>query len=104
MAFYFLAVNYGAPIWMISALKSKKWTLFESSHYKVKQIALRNHTRSLPRTTINNECQHATPRQWSAYINASTEPIMLVERLNKTPFILIRENLISPKDCPTKFK
>jgi len=80
---------------MISSLKCKEWTLLESSHYRAMQIALRDHTRSLPRTTIDNECQHATPRQWSAYISASTvinilstkEPKILVERLNKTIYI-----------------
>jgi len=94
-AFYFSAVYYGAPVWMISSLKCKEWTLLESSHYRAMRIALRDHTRSLPRTTIDNECQRATPRQWSAYISASTvikilntkEPKILVERLNKTIYI-----------------
>jgi len=90
-----LAVYYGAPVWTISSLKCKEWTLLESSHYKGMRIALRDYTISLPRATIDNECQRATPRQWSAYINApivikilnTKEPKMLVERLNNTIYI-----------------
>jgi len=86
-AFFFLAVYYGAPVWMISSLKCKEWTLFESSRYKAMRIALREHTISLPGATIDNQWQHATPRQWSAYINAST----VIKILNtKEPKILVK--------------
>jgi len=84
MAFYLLAVYYGAPVWMISYLKCKEWTLLESSHYK----GVRNcRERSLPRTTIDNECKRPTPRKWLGYINNALntkEPKMLVESHNKT--------------------
>jgi len=74
---------------LLSSLKCKECGLSLNHHTTIKamQIALRDHTISLLRATIDNECQRATPRSWSAYINASTvikELKMLVERLNKT--------------------
>jgi len=90
--YYILLSN---PVWRISSLKCKEWTLLESSHYRAMRIAPRGHMRSLPRATIDNKCKRSTSRQWSAFINASTvikilnlkEPKMLVERVNKTIYI-----------------
>jgi len=94
-AFYFSAVYYGAPVWMIPHLKSKDWKLLEASHYKAMRIAIQDYTRKVSRPNIDTQCCRATPRQWSSYITASTvikilktrEPSVLDENLRRTMYI-----------------